>query len=203
MRAMRQATRGPGRGLTGMETTTPATSFGTEDSHAVDDATALRVVLVRLQRQLRAHSGGVLTPSQASVLARVEHEGPMRMGALAEAEGTSAATVSRLVDTLEAQGLVVRAPDPADRRASVVQLSAQGGNLLDELRMRSTRALRRALEQVDADGRTAIARALPVLAVLTDRLHCLDTGRGGGASDGVAAGEAAEQTRSGGMGPDR
>ncbi|MDA8275106.1 MAG: MarR family transcriptional regulator [Actinomycetota bacterium] len=182
-----------------METTTPAKSFGAAGAHAVDDATALRVVLVRLQRQLRAHSGGALTPSQASVLARVEHEGPMRMGALAEAEGTSAATVSRLVDTLEAQGLVARVPDPIDGRASVVQLSAEGGNLLDELRMRSTRALRRALEQVGADERTAIAYALPALAALTDRLHCLDAG----SDDGPTIGEAIEEARSRGVRPNR
>lgn len=182
-----------------METTTPATTFGTAGAHAVDDATALRVVLVRLQRQLRAHSGGVLTPSQASVLARVEHEGPMRMGALAEAEGTSAATVSRLVDTLEAQGLVARVPDPVDGRASVVQLSAEGGNLLDELRVRSTQALRRALEHVGADERTAIARALPALIALTEQLHCLDAGSDGGAGGGEPAGE----TRPRGAGPNR
>lgn len=174
-----------------MGTTTPARTFGTGGGHAVDDATALRVVLVRLQRQLRARSGGVLTPSQASVLARVEQEGPMRMGALAEAERTSAATVSRLVDSLESQGLVARVPDPVDGRASVVQLSAEGGNLLDELRERSTQALRGALEHLGSEERRAIARALPALVALTDRLHCLDLGgdqpqggaqaRGGGA----------------------
>jgi len=179
-----------------VETTTPRTTTprtgrdGEERAHrvdAVDDVTALRVVLVRLQRQLRTHVGGALTPSQASVLARIEHEGPMRMGALAEAEGTSAATVCRLVDTLEAQCLVVRVPDPVDGRASVVQLSGEGAQFLEQLRSRSTEVLRRAFEQVDVDERTAIARALPALAALTEHLHCLDADRSSGGGAGVGA----------------
>ncbi|MGC8463542.1 MAG: MarR family winged helix-turn-helix transcriptional regulator [Acidimicrobiales bacterium] len=189
----------PGWEVTGMETTTPTTrSDGEDRAHrvdAVDDVTALRVVLVRLQRQLRAHVGGALTPSQASVLARIEHEGPMRMGALAEAEGTSAATVSRLVDTLETQCLVVRVPDPVDGRASVVQLSGEGARFLEQLRSRSTEVLRRAFEQVGVDERTAIARALPALAALTEHLHCLDADRSSGAA-GASAGSTgnADQT---------
>ena len=175
-----------------METTTPRTRRDGEERarrvDAVDDVTALRVVLVRLQRQLRTHVGGALTPSQASVLARIEHEGPMRMGALAEAEGTSAATVCRLVDTLEAQCLVVRVPDPVDGRASVVQLSGEGAKFLEQLRSRSTEVLRRAFEQVGVDERTAIARALPALATLTEHLHCLEADRSSGAGVGAPGG---------------
>jgi DNA-binding MarR family transcriptional regulator len=42
--------------------------------------------------------------------------------------------LTRLVDRLEARGLVRRAPDPHDRRVTLVQLTPTGQALIDELR---------------------------------------------------------------------
>ncbi|NJN18197.1 MAG: MarR family transcriptional regulator [Oscillochloris sp.] len=44
--------------------------------------------------------------------------------------------LTRLVDRLEARGLVQRASDPNDRRVTLVQLTAAGKALIDELRPR-------------------------------------------------------------------
>lgn len=44
--------------------------------------------------------------------------------------------LTRLVDRLEARGLVRRAPDPHDRRVTLVQLTPTGQALIDELRPR-------------------------------------------------------------------
>jgi DNA-binding MarR family transcriptional regulator len=44
--------------------------------------------------------------------------------------------LTRLVDRLEARGLVRRAPDPRDRRVTLVQLTPEGKALIDELRPR-------------------------------------------------------------------
>jgi DNA-binding MarR family transcriptional regulator len=41
--------------------------------------------------------------------------------------------LTRMVDRLEARGLVRRAPDPGDRRVTLVQLTAAGKALIDEL----------------------------------------------------------------------
>lgn len=50
---------------------------------------------------------------------------------LAEAYGVSKATVTGLIDGLERDGLVERLADPADRRASLVRLTAKGRKFLD------------------------------------------------------------------------
>ncbi len=146
----------------------------------VEEAAQLRVTLVRLQRQLRARSDTFLTPSQTSVLARVEESGPLRMGALAKAEGTSPATVCRLIDSLAQDGLIERVPDPLDGRASLVQASPEGASVLGALRAQSTAALRSALDDLSVEERSVIRRALPALQALTDRLQGRrDTGMSG------------------------
>ncbi|MGO8873787.1 MAG: MarR family winged helix-turn-helix transcriptional regulator [Acidimicrobiales bacterium] len=141
---------------------------------AVKEALGLRVALVRLHRQLRARSGSGMTQSQASALARIEHSGAARIGHLAELEGTTAATMSRVVDSLEASGLIERVPDPLDGRASLVQLSTEGGAMLQELRARSTETLRRALALMGDDDRALIAAAIPALEQLSDLLQAME-----------------------------
>lgn len=138
---------------------------------AVEEAARLRVVLLRFYRQVRSHSGHDITPSQSSALSRIEQCGPLRLGALAEAEGTTPATLSRLIDGLAGRGLIERLPDPCDGRASLIQLSPQGGALLAELRSRSTAALRAALSCLSDEQRAVLAGALPVLEALTDAMH--------------------------------
>jgi DNA-binding MarR family transcriptional regulator len=150
---------------------------GSSTDAGVEEAAELRVILVRLQRQLRVRSDNYLTPSQVSVLARVEQCGPLRMGALAEAEGTSPATVCRLIDSLAQDALIERVPDPLDGRASLVQVSPEGASLLGALRARGTAALRGALVDLSAEERAIIRDALPALQALTDRLQAGATPR--------------------------
>jgi DNA-binding MarR family transcriptional regulator len=140
----------------------------------VREAAALLVSLTRISRQLRSSSRSAkddVTPSQTSALARIEQSGPLRLGALAEVEGTSAATMCKVVDGLETRNLVTRVPDPEDGRASNLQLSGEGGALLAELRARSTEALRTALAALDVGERDVVAQTIAVLERLSDLLN--------------------------------
>jgi DNA-binding MarR family transcriptional regulator len=141
---------------------------------AVEEATGLRVAIVRIQRQLRASSSSDITPSQSSALARIEQDGPLRLGALAELEGTTAATMSRVIDSLSDSGLIERVPDPHDGRASLVRLSAEGGVLIDELRASYTEVLRAALSELTAEERMVVRQSIPVLARLSQLLQSSD-----------------------------
>ena len=51
----------------------------------------------------------------------------VRQNALADAIGIEGASLVRLIDELQASGLVTREPDPSDRRANVVSLHGPRG----------------------------------------------------------------------------
>jgi DNA-binding MarR family transcriptional regulator len=55
---------------------------------------------------------------------------PCTPAELAEMAGVTRATMTGLVDTLERDGLVMREPDPVDRRMMFVQLTPAGQSLL-------------------------------------------------------------------------
>jgi DNA-binding MarR family transcriptional regulator len=134
-------------------------------SHA-ETAARLRVVIARLARQLRQHSPGGLTPSQWSALAMVDMHGPLRIGDLADREGVSAPTATRVVASLEELGLLSRASDPSDRRTSYIALTAEGRDKLESTRRsQSTQLVQRLAEMPAADVRRLV-ELLPILESL-------------------------------------
>jgi DNA-binding MarR family transcriptional regulator len=53
-------------------------------------------------------------------------EGPIIMSDLGEELGVTPRNVTKLVDELEAEGLVRRLPHPSDRRATLIELTKKG-----------------------------------------------------------------------------
>jgi DNA-binding MarR family transcriptional regulator len=69
-------------------------------------------------------------------------------------------SLSVFIDRLESAGLVERAPDPADRRAKLVSLTAAAGPVLTEIAQAGRRARRRATDgiseaELETFGKTA------------------------------------------------
>jgi DNA-binding MarR family transcriptional regulator len=87
-------------------------------------AQELRALLGKLKRRLReqAHVGD-LTPSQVSVLLRLEKEGPATASSLARAEGMRPQSIGPVIAALEAAGFVSGAPDPTDGRQTILSLT--------------------------------------------------------------------------------
>jgi DNA-binding MarR family transcriptional regulator len=69
-----------------------------------------------------------------STLGRLEREGPIRLTALAAAEGVTQPSMTVLVQRLEAQGLASRISDPEDGRVRLVALTDAGRELMAERR---------------------------------------------------------------------
>jgi DNA-binding MarR family transcriptional regulator len=87
-------------------------------------ATEVRLLAGRLRRRLvEQASGGDFTPSQISVLIRLENEGPQTVTALARAAGVRPQSMGATVAVLEASGLVAGAPDPTDGRQTILSLT--------------------------------------------------------------------------------
>ena len=137
-------------------TTPDAAPAGAQDptlAHA-DAAARLRVAITRLNRQLRQQSIGNLTLSQWSALVTIETHEPLRIGDLADREGVSPPTATRLVASLEENGLVSRTVDTNDRRSAYVSLTSAGHAQLTWAREARTAQLAQKLARLsDADVR--------------------------------------------------
>ncbi len=81
----------------------------------------------------RAQVLGV-TRAQWRVLAVLGREPGLKQVSLAERLDIEPITLSRIIDRLEGAGLVARAPDPSDRRAWRLELTAAATPLLTQLR---------------------------------------------------------------------
>jgi DNA-binding MarR family transcriptional regulator len=84
----------------------------------------MRTVFRKLKLRVREHGGGNdLTPSQASVLLRLEKDGSVTVSSLARAEGMRPQSMSAIVTPLQESGLVIGAPDPSDGRQTLMSLT--------------------------------------------------------------------------------
>lgn len=75
-----------------------------------------------------------LTPGRMRALRRLGTDsGPIRMGELAASLGVVPRTATTLVDELAESGLVARVADAEDRRATRIELTAAGRQMLDSV----------------------------------------------------------------------
>ena len=101
-------------------------------------ASALRLAVLRAARRIRSQRvNTAVTLSQLSALATVSKCGPMSAGELAGIERVQPPSMTKILASLEADGLVERSPHQEDRRQSIISITAAGRDLLDaEIRAR-------------------------------------------------------------------
>ena len=127
----------------------------------------LYVALGRIVRALRQEApSSEIGPGGLSVLVTLDGQGPQRVGALAEAISVTAPSMTRIVNALEAEGLVAREADLDDGRAQVVAITPAGRTLLTSGKEVKLAALRRRLEELPARERARLEAALPALELL-------------------------------------
>jgi DNA-binding MarR family transcriptional regulator len=135
---------------------------------SADTVGRLRLAVLRLGRRLRQNAGAGVTPSQLAVLSTLDRHGPMGLGDLAAHEGVQPPSATRMVDNLEAAGLVSREASRADRRAVVVQLTGKGRRRVEEIRRRRDAWLAARLSALTPEDVSALEAALPVLETLLE-----------------------------------
>ena len=140
-----------------------STAAKVADDRVVEVAAQLRMAILRTARRLRQEAGVDLGPALIAALGTVERHGPLTPSELADLERVKRPTATRMVNRLEAEGLIVRARDPADGRSSLVSASPRGLELLRRLRKRRTAYLARRLRELDPDEVAALARAAEIL----------------------------------------
>jgi DNA-binding MarR family transcriptional regulator len=86
--------------------------------------------------------------------------GSMRSSELADHANVSRATMTGLLDTLEKAGLLSRAPDPHDRRASNVKITPKGEKLLHKVQPQQSRWAQEILTPLSRKERDELVRLL-------------------------------------------
>lgn len=118
----------------------------------------LGYLLVDVARLYRAridrafdHAGLGLTAGEARTLAYVNLHPGRRQSVLAVKMNVEPMTLVGFLDRLENLGLVVRAPDPTDRRAKIVNLAAEAAPYLDRVLAAGAAARAETLDGFSAD----------------------------------------------------
>ncbi len=139
-------------------------------SRAPDLARDIRALIGKLKRRLRerAHVGD-LTPSQVSVLLRLEKDGPATASSLARAEGMRPQSMGAIIAALEGAGLVCGGTDPNDGRRAPLSLTDTCRKWAEDGRATRqdwlTRALRTHLSPEEQDK---LAEAVALLKRIVD-----------------------------------
>jgi DNA-binding MarR family transcriptional regulator len=101
-----------------------------------------------------------LTVPQHRLLVLVASDGPRRVGALADDLGVNQSNASRLVDRLGRLGLVRRVRDVEDGRASMIELTPSGRDVLEEVNSHRLHAVMEVLQEMSPEMRLRAAEAL-------------------------------------------
>jgi DNA-binding MarR family transcriptional regulator len=133
-------------------------------------AAELRTIVGRLKRRLREHgSRDDLTPSQASVILRLESEGSATVSNLARAEGMRPQSMAAVIGPLQAAGLLRSAPDPNDGRQTLLSLSKTCQKRIQEGRAARQDWLTRTIQaKLSAQEQEKLAAAVALLARLAE-----------------------------------
>lgn len=128
--------------------------------------------ITSMGRLITDFQGEELSRTDFLVLVRLpladETGAALRSRDLARAEGVDPSTMSRRLASLAARGLITREPDPADRRASLLTLTAAGSEAVERERARRVALITDALDGWEEHDRAELAR---LLSHLTDTLE--------------------------------
>jgi DNA-binding MarR family transcriptional regulator len=116
-------------------------------------------------RQLRERSAETLapwgiTPAYLRALRMLSRHGTMRLSELSERLEIAPRSATEVVDALQARDLVRRRADPGDRRATLVEVTEHGGDVLAEIRATRGTEAGRIFGGLSAADRAELGRIL-------------------------------------------
>jgi DNA-binding MarR family transcriptional regulator len=125
-------------------------------------ASELRIVLGQLIRRLRAEN--TFPISQATVLARLDRQGPQTTSALAGFEHMRPQSMAHTISELETAALIARRPDPLDGRRILIELTEEGRRMLANDRKRREGWLAHVIvSELSPEEQAILIEAVPLL----------------------------------------
>ena len=116
--------------------------------------------LATVQRSLARFALAELGSRGFSALGVVHRTGPVRVGEIADHLSVDLSVASRQIAALQEAGYVVREPDPEDRRAHRISITAEGTRVLHESHRRMVDAFEQAVGDWTEEELSALADGL-------------------------------------------
>ena len=143
----------------------------TQDREAAADLAgddALSEAFWAVARQLRERSQETLapwdiTPAHLRALRTLRRHGTMRLSELSDHLHIAPRSTTEVVDALEARDLVRRLADPGDRRATLVEVTERGTDVLAAIRDTRGNEAVRVFGRLSPSDRAELARLLAQL----------------------------------------
>lgn len=137
---------------------------------AYDTAVTLRRTSTRLALRLRAErTGDGLGSTGVAVLGQLHRRGALTASEIAAAERVQPQSLTRVLASLEEQGLIAREQDTQDRRRHTIELTGDGRQLLSEHMKSSDDWLAEAIEtRLNPTERAVLQLAAGILDQLLD-----------------------------------
>ena len=146
------------------------------DESATDQAgdDALSEAFWAVARRLRERSQETLapwdiTPAHLRALRTLRRHGTMRLSELSDHLQIAPRSTTEVVDALEARNLVRRRADPGDRRATLVEVTEHGTDVLAAIRDTRGTEAGRVFGRLSRPDRAELARILALLRDQGDR----------------------------------
>jgi len=104
-----------------------------------------------------------ITLSQCYTIETLNQKGTLTMNALSHEQGVTLSTMTRVIDVLVREGVILRVNDPADRRKVYVELTEKGKALAKELKGCTDAYTRMILDEIPGDKREQLIESIELL----------------------------------------
>jgi len=129
----------------------------------------------RLRDEIRQRQPAGLTLSQFRALAYIAHHAGVSLSQVAEHQGLSMPSMSKVVQDLVVAGYVTREYVPGNRRALMITVTSRGAEIFDHLRREALAGLQTVLVELPAEERLMIEQSILTLEHVLAQLpnaHC-------------------------------
>jgi DNA-binding MarR family transcriptional regulator len=137
--------------------------------HLAEQLHSMAIRLLRAVRRVDQSSGS--TAPRLSALSVVVYNGSITLGELAEAEQVRPPTMTRIVNALEKQQLIVKAKDVKDGRVIRIAATTKGKKLLLQSRARRIQLLSEQIQRLKGDEQAKLAAALVTLQSVVEQMR--------------------------------
>ncbi len=101
-----------------------------------------------------------ITPTQFSALIRLNENGECSQNQLGRLSGMDVATIKGVADRLREKGLTTTRSDPNDKRRSLISLSPQGVQLIEDIKTRGAAISAQTLDPLSPQERDMLLQSL-------------------------------------------